>query len=83
MEGMDLLFMNRNPPPAASEHVSTRPQGSTRQDLARPGRARLYLHLGHILDAFIQSDLQKVHLSEERETTIYLFLYSVYEAPKH
>ena len=28
----------------------------------------LYLHLGNIADAFIQSDLQQVHLSEERET---------------
>jgi hypothetical protein len=28
----------------------------------------VYLHLGHLADAFIQSDLQLVHFSEERET---------------
>ena len=31
----------------------------------------LHSHLGHLADALIQSDLWKVHLSEERETTIY------------
>jgi hypothetical protein len=31
----------------------------------------LHLHLGHLADAFIQSDLQEVHFSEEIETTIY------------
>ena len=30
----------------------------------------------HLEDAFIQSNLQKVHLSEERETKIYLCWYS-------
>ena len=34
-----------------------------------------FLHLRYLSDAFIQSDLQKVHLSEERET-IYLCWYS-------
>ena len=28
----------------------------------------LHLHLGHLSDAFIQSDLQIIHLSEEGET---------------
>ena len=34
-----------------------------------------YKHLGYLADAFIQSDLQYVHLSEERET-IYRCRYS-------
>ena len=34
------------------------------------------LHLRHLADAFIQSNLQYVHLSEERETTIYCCRYS-------
>ena len=33
------------------------------------------LHLGHLEDAFIQSDLQ-VHFSGERETTLYRCRYS-------
>ena len=36
----------------------------------------LHLHLGNLADAFIQSDLQKIHLSEEREKTIYCCRYS-------
>ena len=35
-----------------------------------------HLHLGNLADAFIQSDLQKIHLSEEREKTIYCCRYS-------
>ena len=38
---------------------------------------QIHLHLGHLTDAFIQSDLQKIHLSEERET-IYRCWYSKY-----
>jgi len=30
----------------------------------------LHLHLGHLGDAFIQSDLQEVHLSKERQQYI-------------
>ena len=32
----------------------------------------LHLHFGHLADAFNQSDLHLVHLSEEKETTIYI-----------
>ena len=32
----------------------------------------LDLYLGHLADAFVQSHLQEVHLSEEREATIYI-----------
>jgi len=32
----------------------------------------LHLHLGHLADAFIQSDLQRVHLLKEREQYITL-----------
>ena len=35
-----------------------------------------HLHTGHLADACIQSDLQEVHLSEERETIIYRCRYS-------
>ena len=35
----------------------------------------VHLHLGHLADAFIQSDLQE-HLSEEGETTLDLCRYS-------
>ena len=34
------------------------------------------LHSGHLADSFILSDLQVMHLSEERETTIYRCWYS-------
>ena len=33
----------------------------------------LHLHSGHLADAFIQIDLQYVHLSEERETIYITF----------
>ena len=36
----------------------------------------LHLHLRHLANAFIQSELLLVHLSEERETTIYRRWYS-------
>ena len=32
----------------------------------------LHLHLGHLADAFIQSNLKEVCLLEERETTMYI-----------
>ena len=35
----------------------------------------IYIHLGHLADTFIQSNLQLVHLSEEGET-IYGHRYS-------
>ena len=56
--GLERLFRQKRLPNAVNVNIYSR-------------SSHIHFHLGHLADAFIQSDLQELNLTEEGETTIY------------